>query len=221
MQQSRRSGAILGHSFVHRLASAIKAQHGTDMTVREAAPIYFRVDDIYDSIIVEGISGGKIGDLIYSINKLPQGLDVVMLNVGSNDMCVLANDPQSAADKLLSLGNYLQCSYKVKLVIFCSIIPRDRCREVSRGMCMDRAEQFNRVLFEKCAGHEGRMYLSFKGFWRDTDKISPLPVSAWSADGIHPGPAVNSAGFRKYWRNIRRGLLAAPAELQRMQSDDH
>ena len=40
-----------------------------------------------------------------------------------------------------------------------------------------------------------------------------MPVSMWSTDGIHPGPAVHSASFRKYRRNMKRCLLAASAEF--------
>ena len=98
-------------------------------------------------------------------------------------------------------------------MIYCSAVYRDKCRETSPEEFAVKARQFNKVLMDKCLETKGRKYYSLKGFWRDTETQQPMPVSWWSSDGIHPGPAVDSAGFQKYKRNIRSCLLAAAAEL--------
>ena len=210
-----RHAAILGHSFVRRLASAVDfetSHNGEPSHVRAAHAL--RVSQNFDRVYIDGTDGAYIRDLIRLTNFMKDTkIDVVIFNSGSNDLCHWRADPVQLAKNLVSIGDYITTVFDVKLVCYCSAIYRDRCRQITPAEFKCRATKFNAELMAQCAQRSGHRYFSFKGFWKDVEHDQPMPVSMWSTDGIHPGPAVNTPGFIKYRRNMRRCLLAASAEL--------
>ena len=214
------TGVIIGHSFVARLDNALLMERPAGCIVPQQllTPVQLEVDDIYKHIYIEGRSGAKIGSLTQAVD-LTGSLrrpNVVMFMAGSNDLCDAGADPMQVATDLLSLMDYMQTAYDVPLVVCCGAVPRDRCRDITAEEFRTRACTFNKCLRQGCPPGSGRKYVSFKGFWSDGPQGNPLPVAAWSADGIHPGPDVASYGFHKFRRNVRKFLLSAAAEHNNM-----
>ena len=132
--------------------------------------------------------------------------DLLIIECGSNDLTNLDCDPVKLAKNLLILADYSVIVHKVKLVIFCSVLLRGKCREVSRELFQQRMTTLNKNLLLGCKSSPLFCFFMFRGFWKD-------PIRSWSSDLIHPGTAADSDGFRKYVRNIRDCLQTAAAML--------
>ena len=206
--------SIIGHSFVRRLASNLSKQRLPGMTLDKSMPSILRLDDHIKTIQTVGKSGLKISDLVCLIDEVGQSKpDAIIIDCGSNDLTLASCNVEQLVENLMSLANYSKIVYEVKLVMFCSVLPRGKCREVTPLQFEERMKSFNSKLQESCANESGTCFFMYRGFWRDpTGNV--LPISAWSSDLIHPGVQADSKGFLKYVRNIRDCLQTIIAMLR-------
>ena len=204
--------AILGHSFVRRLCESIELEDAQHTLFREYVPVSLNVDLCYRSIEVKGTSEALIENLKAKIDSVTtEPVDIVVFISGSNDLVDPTADPKQLANRLVSLRDYAR-NRGVKLTVFCGAIHRNKCRGMVVSEFDDRVQRFNAHLHSLCTpAHLGRQFFGFKGFWREPDSSTKLAVGKFSGDGIHPGPDIDSEGFQKFRRQLRRCLLAAVA----------
>ena len=211
-RRGRFTACILGHSFVRRLHDAIACE---DHDVAHRAPDSLRVDRLFSRIDIFGRSGYTVSELRHDVLAAGQQRpDLVIINCGSNDLCQERCDVEQVARELMSYADYLRISFGVRLVMLMGVIWRTRCHGVSSFVFSARAAELNRRPRDMSENRRGVLYMNMRGFW-SPDGSSELPVSAYSSDGIHPGPDPTTHGFRKYRRNIRRCLIVAAAKMDK------
>ena len=93
-----RSAAILGHSFVRRLANSFRFErkHGEPLHITAANSL--RISKCFPNVYIDGTSAAKIGDLVRLTNFLKDTkVDVVVFHSGSNDLCDEGSNPTELA----------------------------------------------------------------------------------------------------------------------------
>ena len=147
------------------------------MPTHVAAPLVLRLDKIIESIHIDGNSGALVRDLVALTNQLASSpVDIVIFNSGSNDLCLRSSIPEKVAENLVSIGDFIKEAYKVKLVVYCGAIYREKCKDVTPDEFASKVRRFNKKLHELCV-EPGRKYFSFKGFWNEDGGI--MPVRRW------------------------------------------
>ena len=206
--------AVIGHSFVKRLQSAVTPRVGTRHQRDRSTAKNMGVDNLYSGVEIRGKSGAKARDLVGLVDHVctKAGIDAFVIDMGSNDLCQSSCDVEMLADSIFSVANYAHHGHGVRVVILCCVLNRGRCREVSPDIFAQRKAIFNDLMRGKVQSEKGLHFFMFSGFWHD-HQGDPLPVAAWSSDLIHPGPNFASVGFKKYLKNIRACLLMAAAKL--------
>ena len=205
---SKFTGGLVGHSF----ANNVNKNH--DRSSSQSMTKFLGIDDHFSSFVVEGHGGAMVPNLLPMIDKVcrKKNIDVLVVDIMSNDLCQLECDVIKLAEKIVSLAKYARIGHDVKQVIILGVIPRLKCREVSADIFGQRKIQYNEYMKEKIKSQEGIKFTIPKGFWRNPDR-SILPISKWSTDKIHPGPRNDHKGFGKYKKNIRHVLLSAAGKL--------
>ena len=138
---------------------------------------------------------------------LPQ---IIVLDLGTNDLSNPVNTPESVAHSLYSLGKHILFSFGVKRVIVIQILQRCRptqlvCYRVDVGWFNERADKANRLLSVLLKDCPGLVYWKQKGLWQhDALQQAILP------DGVH----LSFTGNKKYFKNIRAAVVSAKKELQ-------
>ena len=181
---------ILGHSFVrrHNQFITIQARHNTDFALD------FKVSDEC-TVCMLGI-GGRTVDKMVRLD-LPtirdMAPDIVILKLGSNDLCDTTSDAETTFVELL----YHQCS--VRYIMVCEVIPRSNHPFPYYN---DKVDSLNRYLVKGLAN------APFAGVWRHGGLYHPT-VNIYLPDGIHLNDYGNKALYRSY-RGGNLGGLARP-----------
>jgi len=195
---------FLGHSFISRLVSFnnLRNHHSVDMNLG--------LDRTMEHILYKGYSGG------YLIDMHTKGLnyvencksDIVLLQIGSNDLCKKSNSVRDVARGIIELSMLLQYKYKVKQVIVCPILhclpPK---RPINYAVDVDwfngRCDELNVYLdsYFKDDNMENVMFWRHSGFWSPDSK-----ASTYIDDGVHLN---NQDGYLKYYRSVRAAVVTA------------
>ena len=175
---------IIGHSFVFKLKIYFQQKKFCrEENLAEA----LRVSQTIDFVKLIGISGGLIQNCIAVTNKKAKEADVIILDIGSNDIDNGAC-PLEEATKLVSVAHDLVQHTKLKSVVFCSVLYRSPHRIHTQDF--NKVLIFNKVLKAHCEVETNLSYHSHRGCW-----INPVPE--WSIDELHPDP-------QRYEKSIRQ-----------------
>ena len=199
----------MGHSFANNVERNRK-KSGLNMTK------FLMVDYFLEDFHVEGFGGAVVQNLPVLIDrvckKAGQRLDILVIEMVSNDLCQYICDVENLAHTMFELAHYARNGHGVKKVYIMGVLPRLKCREVSPEIFEARKTKYNELMKEKTRGDGNIIFHIPKGFWRKSDR-SKLPMSKWSSDKIHPGPKPEHDGFRKYKKSLKHVLIAAAGKL--------
>lgn len=222
--------AFVGHSFVTRFNRTLLKQTERRVIPELYLPHDLSLDDHIGYILSEGVSGLKINQLYTVIDRVSDKsktkykapLDAIVVDCGSNDLTSRQCDIDTLVNNMITIANYARIGHDVKLVIFCPVLRRGKCREVSPQTFEKRMHAFNEKLKMAATNSPGMSFFMFRGFWQEAEG-GQLPISSWSEDLIHPGYRYkndpNHPGFKKYKRNIRDCMQTAIAMLRRATSE--
>ena len=137
--------------------------------------------------------------------------DIVVLSLGSNDLAQMQAVDWDMVESLCAIiihfAQELLTKYGVKSVIINSIVPRTHRISSTPAAFLANMEHFNSIISQWCDKNDNATYNHLRGFYAHYEKDniqSPLPVSHWSNDGIHP----NDAFMDKFSQRLRFAILA-------------
>ena len=198
---------IVGHSFVTRLQQFIRRNPGL------SANMNLRPDQC--SITFSGNPGGTIPRL--RRDQLPairgSSPDIVVLQIGSNDLCDMSISPQTVLDSILDLVASIHNSANVHRVVVMQLLhrhePRSRIRRRHSisdfNVYNSRVDFVNTGLMHFLRAHPFASFGKQTGLWNPTQLEAAL-----SDDGTHLN---NFVGHRKYFNNVRAAIIAALRHL--------
>lgn len=136
---------------------------------------------------------------------------IVVLQIGSNDLCNQANSAEMVAGAIFALAEHIVTKFKpVQRVVMMQILhrmtPSRPVRyKVDIDMYDDKVDQVNSILATLARDHMNVRYWKHKGLFQP--HILQL---ALEADGTH----LNwSQGYPKYFKNIRAAIVSMRNEL--------
>jgi lysophospholipase L1-like esterase len=182
---------ILGHSFVARANDYIIERGMGNLNLPTS----------YHDVQLYGKGGAKITDLDCMYRRGPGNSDLVIIDIGTNDLTgarsidQLTSELIDSAEKILASG--------VKRVIILGVLSRTtRGRHRAGPGFNDRVKAFNKLL--QC-----RMIRSGRAihFWYHKGLSSR--VEAFIQDGVHLSPD----GLAKYVRSLRRVIMKYTSDL--------
>ena len=109
---------VLGHSFVRRFKAFVN---------RTKSSRNLNLDDTC-RVFLSGIGGRTVDTLMqFDLAKL-QVLqpNVVVLEIGSNDLCDISSDPEAVGSLIITLINRLRVEFSVDWVVVCQTLPRKK-----------------------------------------------------------------------------------------------
>ena len=150
----RLHACVVGHSLLRRLREAVISDPEGFTPVHRHASDWQDVSRLYGSVCVEGRSGYTISGLRCDIFEAGSHyLHVVIINCGSNDVCIPDFDAYAVVSALLSYAGLLWISNRERLVVLMSVINRIRCRGLLAGEFRRFAYDLNGLLCSR-AGEE-------------------------------------------------------------------
>ena len=187
---------LLGHSFVDRYKRRA-AQNRQSMGQATGLARECQLQ-------AHGVSGGIIhqllaspGDLLRRLNDIPWVLDLLVVNLGTNDVCPQDASPGLVVDSAVALVELLRRSNRSPTtIVFMSVIQRtSRGRHLTVSLrCFNRqAKAFNAKLAARIQ-FMPRVYLY-------TQQINHPRFICY--DGCH----LTDEGIQKYGEGIRRAVL--------------
>ena len=185
---------ILGHSYVRRLKEFVNSCNLTKVTPN------FGLDSERFVIHYEGYGGADIGRIHAQLYRVVNQFqpDLVILQVGSNDISNANKDPAILADKLTDLANRLHFQFHVRKVVISELFFRNKWRG---GNFNDVTKEINNCLRAKIPAHSKSAGISF---WRHFGFRDPLVRrSLQNIDMVH----FNDAGNLKYYKSLKRAIL--------------
>jgi hypothetical protein len=184
---------LFGHSFPARLLRQSREQ-------RKDVSAFMSLNDNF-SIFVEGHPGltfARVFDSLpyYFAKMRSKPIDILLVDLGTNDLCHPDNLPDVVVDQALRFLDELKSNnIAPKRTIFLSVIKRSvisRSGQVSCSTFNHRVKDYNRLLNEKLRGLE------------TVEMYSQRRVNnpKYLIDGCHP----TSEGLIKYSRGIREAI---------------
>ena len=192
-------GLLIGHSFVHGLASHLSSdpQPTGSYLARK-----LNLNRIIQELHMHGERGSRVCSSSFSLpHRLLKRVkpDFVILDLGTNDLAAGAH-PFDVAAKLNSVADRLHTQYHVRTVLICSILYRkSHLRNLTREQFTQAAFDTNNFLKKSTEASPRTIYHVHKGFWT-------TPISQWSRDGVHPN---TSHGRTNYKKSIRCAVFSA------------
>ena len=183
---------VLGHSFVRRLQefAAQTRSGGTYDLNLELSRVC--------SVFFHGIGGRTVDKTIkYDLAKIRSTApNIVILELGSNDLCDKDSDPESIALSIVALAELLRTDLKLRFVVVCEVIAR--LKEPFCGY-NQKAAQTNGHLRESLRETPATKC------WQHRGLIQPSHNAVYAPDGIH----LNSMGNKALYRSYRGAILWA------------
>lgn len=175
---------IFGHSFVKRLKFFIQSQDEYDNL--GLSPLSYNVACL-------GAGGLKLSDRrrMHAKDRSLQNSDLVILELGSNDLCDPNYHPEDFARHLIAHAKYLTTGLGVRTVVICQIIKRRTEPYVGYNDRVVAANQSLVSLIDTCL--DPIVFWRHRGVWNSSSDI-------YAADGIHLS---NDVGYKKYLRSMR------------------
>lgn len=195
---------FLGHSFITRFKSFLR-EHQADYS--------FTLNLSPQQVMIQysGRPGGTVPRINADNLEIVTDFEphVVLLEFDTNDLCNANCSPASVASNIFRLANYLMHEKGVCKVIVMQILHRVNPRKAVRyRVDIDwfnaRVDECNKTLVSLLTGHASIRFWKHKGLWRQE-----LLERAILPDGVH----LSSAGYRKYFKNVRAAVVSAKKDL--------
>ena len=180
--------AVVGHSFVRRFKDRLDQE-------RRSYKQQLEVSHCVDSITMYG-KGGAFADQILS-NFEPVSTDILILDLGTNDLCGSLDGKTLATKVCAYIEDYLRKFPNLQRVFIFEIVERDRTRNVPKGKFDYERGIYNRKI-QDAANFNSKIY-----FCKHTGLSD---IKKWSNDGIHPNTRF---GTTQYLKNVKNTILTA------------
>lgn len=183
------SVAIVGHSFVRRMGEFVADQHLYNLRIRSTNVEFF------------GVGGARIRPFIPICERwiARRRFDVIFIQLGSNDLCDPASNPEQVATHIISLANYLIFGDTARRVVVGNI--HFRVIQPYPGHNA-KVHSTNNLLRRKISHLSQVDYAHLRGF------SHPLP-DYYLSDGVH----LSTAGNHRYFKGMRGAILRALRHL--------
>ena len=183
---------VLGHSFVRRFKAFVKKSKSSrnlnlDYTCR---------------VFLWGIGGRTVDKLMrFDLAKLHVlQPNVVVLEIGSNDLCDIGSDPEAVGYLIITLIDRLRVEFSVDWVVVCQVLPRKKQLHPQYNSAVST---LNSWLKENLSTKE------HVTFWRHRGLTRPS-LNICHRDRIH----LNRRGEELLFRSYRGAILFALKQLQ-------
>ena len=188
--------SIVGHSFVRRFNDGLKR-------TRRSPKQQLGLNNSVGSIYISG-KGGAMADQILS-NYAPASTDILILDLGTNDLCG-SFDGATLAEKVTQyLEEYIERYPNLKLIYIFEIVERLRTRNISKKEFDYERFVYNRKMSELASCSSIIHFRKQEGLTR---------INQWSNDGIHPNTAY---GSNQYMMNIRRTIMDGVRRMNKVR----
>ena len=165
-------------------------------------------DPSRETVNMRGYRGGKLNDIkqrgMLEVSKLRP--DVVLLQIGSNDLCDPELTVRDIAKGVIEIVLSLLYSHDVKKVVVLQILhripPSRKTRyAVDTNWFNSRCDEVNHYLNNYFADNkvEGARFWRHSGFWSPASKQQ---VYTWDGDHLN-----DKTGYPKYYRRIRAAMV--------------
>ena len=189
---------VLGHSFVKRMIFYLRpGKKLKDLYSLNFAEEFNQNDVCRVSML--GIWGRTMEKLLrYDLKAIrDRQPEIIVLEIGSNDLCDASWEPQAIAEAIQSCGQLLLQSLNLKQLIFCGVLPRVE-PHVPYAKYNANVPILNDAIKEFCRHTPNLSFWKHKGF------VNPVE-GVYSIDGIH----MNGAGNGKLFKSYRGAILFA------------
>lgn len=182
----------LGHSFVLRFKEFVdKRKSSRNVNLDNTCRVFF-----------SGIGGRTVDKLLqFDLAKLhvlqPR---VVVLQIGSNDVCNISSEPEEVGSLIITLIHRLQTAFRVDWVVVCGIVHR---KKQPYPQYNSTVSTLNSWLKENLSTTEHAT------FWRHRGLVRPS-LDIYDKDGVH----LNRRGEALLFRSYRGAILFAFKQLQ-------
>ena len=188
---------VLGHSFVRRLKEFAAHNHS---------------DGTYDlnlglsnvcSVIFHGIGGRTVDKMIRNdLDKIRSAApNIVVLELGSNDLCDKDSDPETIALSIVALVELLITELSLRFIAVCEVTARQIEPFVGYNV---RAALLNSHLRESLHA------MPAAKCWQHRGLINPTNNAVYRPDGIH----LNYIGNKALYRSYRGAILWALSQVK-------
>lgn len=195
-RQERPRALIIGHSFVRRFRDFLNGRRhnlrpiSRDLNLDQDCKVY-----------IAGISGRKVDQVNrMDMDKLTVIRPIiVVLEIGSNDLCDARVDPEVVAKEITDLVTRFKEEFRVEKIIVCAVLPR---RRQPHAFYNEYVAVLNARLKDLLN------YIPYATFWRHRGLLCPS-IDIYHKDGIH----LNTAGQQRLYRSYRGALIHALRRL--------
>ena len=180
---------LVGHSFVQRMVEFIERNQDSGFY-----SCTFGVDNSCDVKTI-GIGGRTVDKLIKFDLQTIRGTapNVIIMDIGSNDLCDKEVDPDTVALSILALVELLLKDLPLRCLVLCQVLPR---KNQPFSGYNERVWHLNGLLREAVKGIHGAKFWLHRGLCNPSRNI-------FAADGIH----LNDDGHQALYRSYRGAIL--------------
>lgn len=181
---------IVGSSFISRLTDAFNNVLRSDFNLLQCTIRCF------------GQPGGRI-DNMQGNHNLEMCINnfqptVIILQVGGNDLCTPAINPETLACNAIDWMNSLCDNYQsVQMVVFCELFARTNPWYISDQVYEQRRHIVNRMMPVLVEAEDNKLY-----FWKHL-RLMNSPLNIYDMDGVHLSPI----GMKQFHRSLRLHAL--------------
>ena len=188
---------LLGHSFVRRLREFAAQNHSGG-----PYDLNLGLSNIC-SIIFHGIGGRTVNKMIKNdLDKVRSAApNIVVLELGSNDLCDKDSDPETIALSIVALAELLLTELSLRFIAVCEVTARQNEPFVGYN---ERAALLN--------GHlrESLRIIPTAKCWQHRGLINPTNNAVYAPDCIH----LNGIGNKALYRSYRGAILWALSQVK-------
>lgn len=195
MMASKPRALVLGHSFVRRVVEFIDLQQANDSYRRD-----LNLSEACD-VEIFGVGGRTVDKVIrMDLEVIKRNApNIVVLELGSNDICDSHCDADTVALSIVALTELLIKSFSVPFVVVCQILPRMHTPFQGYN---ERVQKVNTLL------REALQNINSAKFWRHRGLVNPAK-NVYARDGIH----LNDLGNEALYRSYRGAILFALSQF--------
>lgn len=193
----------MGHSFIARLQSFLQRTRDISNNLN--------LSEDQCTISYSGYPGGTVAKFRLNQLQLVVNTDIVVLQIGSNDLCARDKSPISVTNDIIQLCDDLHNIHGVRHIIIMQLLKRHTPRNPAKNRFRldvewyaSRVSYVNQHLSAAMQTRPHGTYWKHKGLYS-----TPQLEAALMDDGVH----LNSVGYRKYFNNIRASLVTTLRQL--------
>jgi len=188
---STKKALILGHSFVRRLK---------EFVIRDTKHQFCDTLNIADacSVAWHGIGGRTIEKINLFDRAIISSIkpDILLLEIGSNDLCPVYSKPKTVASDILQFVKSYHDDLHVKIIIVCQICKRSKSPHAKYNDNVSAANNYLKLALSKT---------EYAIFWRHRGLSNPTG-NIFARDGIHLNGLGNKALYKSYRGAILMGV---------------